>query len=127
MGGLLAEAVEALEAGYQLDPELRLDFDFHLGRALGSLGQHQRALEWYAQSAHRDPHPTTFANMAETYFQSEDYDNAYIHWRHALHLDPSYASALEGMERLKRLFFEQRVASLQHTSSPTAPNETDNE
>jgi tetratricopeptide (TPR) repeat protein len=122
MGGLFSEAVESLEAGYRLDPELRLDFDFHLGRAFGSLGYHQQALEWYQQSVGRDPHPVTFSNMAETYFQKEDYDNAYLHWRKSLQLDPSHASALEGIERLKLLFFQQRVASLDDTlASPDKP------
>jgi len=112
MGGFFAEAIETLSTGYRLDPELRLDFDFHLGRAYGSLGYSEQAIEWYQQSVNRDPHPVTFANIAETHFQAENYDDAYVNWRRSSELDPEHPTALEGIEKLKRLFFRQRVAAL---------------
>lgn len=101
-GNAYGWALELLSRGVSLDPHADWDFEFQLGRLQHRRGRREEALQAYARSLERDPHPQTLANMGRIHEELRDVTGAINSYRAALAIDPQHKVSRERVEALEK-------------------------
>ncbi len=110
--GLMVPARDLLLRAMALDPDETLDCDFLLGRVYASLGEHDAALEQLFHSLRKSWHHITLANIAEVYRLTDNLDEAYRYYRHALTANPEHEHARQRLESLRDEWWAKRTAAV---------------
>lgn len=120
--GLFDIAIEHLLRGFELDPTPAWDFEFQLGRAYCLVDDNATALDWYARSQERAPHAVTLANMGMIHASAGRHREAWLQFRKALDLDPTYQRAIERLDALKEVIWAETTADFaRETASLEGP------
>jgi hypothetical protein len=110
-------AVEHLRIGFELDYERAWDFEFQLGRAYCLGNDNKTALEWYAKSSVRAPHPVTHTNMGVLHAAMGDLKEAYRCYKRAIALDPDYERSRECLNSLKEIMWAKTASEFEEDAA----------
>jgi tetratricopeptide (TPR) repeat protein len=105
-------AVELLEQGRALDPEVRWDFAFQLGRATCLLEDWDASRRWYELATTQEDHPVTWTNLGIVYEELGRVGDALRCYEAARRADPADDRSRQRIEALRDRFWAEQAAAL---------------